>query len=200
MFCYNCGTRLEDFEKFCYNCGAKVRDRSGNVPVKMTPAPEPVRKEENVVVYGPAPGTPEALKAATDGSIGDIVPDEPNQYNYKGEPKNFFLEVLTAAFPEYTVRMHDASYPTRPSWERGPFGSYRQIPGKPVPAYIFTVQDGSEVKLAVELLSQASKNRKNNRKTFEEQHIPFTRFYYDVDGWWNTKSYIRERAYAAIRK
>ena len=200
MFCYNCGTKLEDFEKFCYNCGAKVRDRSGNAPVRMTPAPEPVRVEENTVVYTPAPGTPEALEYATKGSCGEDMPDEPNQYNYRGTPQAFFQEVLMEAFPEYTVRMHDAPYPTRSTWERGALGRLREVPGKPVPAYVFTIQDGDRIKLAVELLSQECRKRINNRSTFEEQNIPFTRFYYDVDGWWNTKSYIRERAYAAIRK
>ena len=198
MFCYNCGSKLEDFEKFCYNCGAKVRDRSGNTPIKMTPVPDPV--EEKKPVYTQAPGTKDALEAATEGSWGDEMPEEPNQYNYNGAAESYFLKVLKEAFPEYTVRMHGAPYQSQPTWERGFMGKLHQVPGKPVPAWIFTIQDGSQIKLAVELLSAANKNRKDNRRSFEEQGIPFIRFYYNVKGWWNTQSYIRERAYAAIRK
>ena len=54
MFCYNCGSKLEDDAVFCTNCGAKQEEQVAQEPVQQeAPAAEPVAVVEEVPVVAP---------------------------------------------------------------------------------------------------------------------------------------------------
>ena len=52
-------------------------------------------------------------------------------------------------------------------------------------------------KLVVEVISDSS-NPYKLMKDCHAQGIPYLRFYYDHDGWWNTKSYVTRRISKAL--
>ncbi len=56
MFCYNCGTKLEDSDLFCMNCGAKqaVEAPAEEIPV-VEPVAEPIPEAAPEVVAEPVP-------------------------------------------------------------------------------------------------------------------------------------------------
>ncbi len=191
MFCYNCGAKLKDDERFCYKCGTRVRDR-------INTASESGQSETQWFENASSEVTEETLAEATIGSCGEEMPSELNQYNYNGSPQAYFLEVLTEAFPEYTVRKDEIFYQSPMQLVLDYGGKYHRESGPSTPAYLYTVRDDETVLLAVEVLSLYSKSRKTNRHSFEGQGIPYIRFYYDADGWWNTKSYVTQRAILAL--
>ncbi len=206
MFCYNCGTRLEENEKFCYRCGAKVRDRSGRTPVMMTPEPEteweeiPAPTDNQVKPETPGWGTPEALEAATMGSVGTDMPAEENQRNSGLPVQKYFEKVLSEVFPDAYVEVQDVSYPGPARWVKsGLLGKYHSEPGEKKPAWLFLVRKDRLPILAVEVMAIYNKSRTKLRTSYTKNGVPYIRFYHDVDVWWNTKSYIRERALQAVK-
>ena len=63
----------------------------------------------------------------------------------------------------------------------------------------FTFLEGGKKVLVVELLSRKS-NAKRIRALCRQQGIPYLRFYYDYDGWWNTRAYVVGRVNKALGK
>jgi len=118
----------------------------------------------------------EALGPSGD-SWGPVMPAEENQYNYNGSYAAYFSRIFQNDFPEYQVKE-----------EPNPWDSKRI-------AYTFT--QGARTRLIVEVLSDSSAAKKL-RRDCEAQGIPYLRFYYDHEGWWNTRSYVNRRVREAL--
>ena len=63
--------------------------------------------------------------------------------------------------------------------------------------YTYAFTKNAERCLVVELLSEHNEVYKV-RNDCREQGIPYLRFYYDHDGWWNTRAYVIERMRKAL--
>ena len=107
-------------------------------------------------------------------SWGEEMPDEENQFNYNGPYYQYFEEIYRAEFSTYQL-----------DCERGPRST------------VFRFFNGDRKALVVELLSCRSDVRKLRRDCSSEG-IPYLRFYYDRDGWWNTRSYVITRTRKAL--
>ena len=64
---------------------------------------------------------------------------------------------------------------------------------------VYTFFEGERTALIVELLSRKSDSKKL-RQSCRLQGIPYLRFYYDYDGWWNTRAYVDERVGKALNR
>lgn len=110
-------------------------------------------------------------------SWGERMPNEPNQYNYYGTFWEYFEDIFQREFAEYRV--------TR-----------RENP-RAVSVYTYTFAKGEGSCLVVELMSRRNDVHKV-RDDCRKQGIPYLRFYYDVDGWWNTRAYVTDRIGKAL--
>ena len=110
-------------------------------------------------------------------SWGPVMPNEPNQYNYGGTYLEYFTEIYKTEFADCDVALSKSKYGTTD---------------------VFTFRKGGQTVLIVELLSRKS-SAEAVRKSCRAQGIPYLRYYYDYDGWWNTRSYVVERTRNAIR-
>ena len=110
-------------------------------------------------------------------SWGERMPNEPNQYNYSGNFQEYFEDIFHHEFSDYQVNRQE-----------NPLASG-------VHAYTFT--QGAGPLLVVELLSRSNDVYKV-RRDCQKQGIPYLRFYYNVDGWWNTRSYVTDRIRKAL--
>lgn len=109
-------------------------------------------------------------------SWGPRMPQEENQYNYNGAWYNYFENIFRSDFPEYSFVREEK------------YGMKRLV-------YTFTGARGTA--LVVELMSRTSSSKKL-RENCQNQGIPYLRFYYDYDGWWNTRNYVVKRMRNAI--
>ena len=110
-------------------------------------------------------------------SWGENMPAEENQYNYKGTYWQYFENIFNTDFAEYRYEK-------------------KEITGSSRIAYTF-YSGGSKV-LVVELMPDTSTAYKL-RKECEKEGVPYTRFYFDHDGWWNTRAYVLTRMRAAMK-
>ncbi len=108
-------------------------------------------------------------------SWGPEMPDEPNQFNYSGTYKEYFSEVFSSGFPDYRIESEDKGRNT-----------------------VYTFWSGSSKALVVELMTEKSSAVKL-REECRKNGIPYLRYYYDHDGWWNTREYVTERTGKALR-
>ena len=99
------------------------------------------------------------------------MPAEPNQFNYPGSWDAYFDGIFRTEFPEYTLQRQD-------------------IPDQGAVIYTF-VKDGRTA-LVTELRPQRTAAKKL-RQDCAQAGIPYQRYYYDHEGWWNTRSYVIER-------
>jgi len=127
---------------------------------------------------------PEAAKSDAPGEVtpagrswGPTMPEEENQYNYGGSYIQYFEHVFSEDFPEYEVT---------------------RAQGYGTKSTVFTFRQGGAEALIVELVSRRSDYRAL-RKKCRAAGLPYLRFYYDYDGWWNTRSYVRGRVREALR-
>ncbi len=111
-------------------------------------------------------------------SWGDEMPAEENQYSYSGNYIQYFEMIFREDFPEYAVSRRSAEKRT---------------------ADIFTFTKDSNCALICELMPESSEAKKL-REDCRKQGIPYVRFYYDHDGWWNTRSYVVRRIKEALGK
>lgn len=107
-------------------------------------------------------------------SWGPVMPAEENQFNYNGSHVEYFEKIFTGEFPEYSIDKKQEGATT-----------------------VFTFTSGGRKALVVELLKSTS-GRYKNRKECEAAGIPYLRYYYDHEGWWNTKAYVIERTRKAL--
>ena len=112
-------------------------------------------------------------------SWGPNMPAEPNQYNYYGAFWEYFEDIFHRDFAEYTVT--------------------RQENPRTASVYAYSFSMGGETLLMVELLSRRNDVYKL-RSDCRKQGIPYLRFYYDVEGWWNTRAYVIDRVRKALNR
>lgn len=109
-------------------------------------------------------------------SWGEEMPAEENQFNYNGPYDRYFEEIFRTEFAAYRLERQDVS------------GGKRQI---------FTFWDGGRKALVVELMAQSSDSQKL-RRDCRASGIPYLRYYYNHDGWWNTRAYVVQRTRKAL--
>ncbi|MBO4421935.1 MAG: hypothetical protein J5879_00735 [Clostridia bacterium] len=137
-------------------------------PEEKKPAPQPQRPAE------PEYDEPEGPSG---DSWGPRMPDEENQFNYKGTYTEYFENIFSTEFSAYRVEKERSRYS-----------------GKII---VYTFFEGARKALVVELMSSSSESKKI-RRDCAAQGIPYLRYYYDYDGWWNTRSYVIRRTREAL--
>jgi hypothetical protein len=120
----------------------------------------------------PRPAAPTPLGR----SWGETMPAEENQFNYNGTYDRYFEEIFRTEFSAYRLERQD-------------------VPGGR--RVIFTFWDGARKALVVELLNQSSDSQKL-RRDCRASGVPYLRYYYDHEGWWNTRSYVVDRTRKAL--
>ena len=110
-------------------------------------------------------------------SWGERMPNEPNQYNYYGTFWEYFEDIFHHEFSEYSVT--------------------RKENPRALSVYTYYFSKGDGTLLVVELLAKRNEVCKV-RNDCRKQGIPYLRFYYDVDGWWNTRSYVIDRIHKLL--
>ena len=108
-------------------------------------------------------------------SWGPKMPAEPNQYNYKGTWREYFREIFTTEFSQYTLDVQEKN------------GRYMK----------FTFLKDGATALVVEILSASSEHKKV-RSDCRAKGIPYLRYYFNYDGWWNTREYVITRTRNAL--
>ena len=109
-------------------------------------------------------------------SWGEDMPAEENQYSFSGSYLAYFDMVFSQEFPQYRI--------TRETPKKGH-------------STIYSFWLGERKALVAELMSERSEANKL-RSDCRARGIPYVRFYYDHDGWWNTRSYVAQRTRAAL--
>lgn len=127
--------------------------------------------------YNTAPAAQSYVEDGPSGdSWGPVMPSEENQFNSGLSYQDYFSKVFTEGFPSYQIDKEDVRN-----------GS----------AMLFTFSQSGAKKLVVEVISQKSSPYKV-RNDCRSQGIPYLRYYYDYDGWWNTRSYVIRRTSKAL--
>ncbi len=114
---------------------------------------------------------------ASGDSWGEMMPEEENQYNFGGTYIQYFENIFDTEFSEYRYDREDIA------------GTQRTF---------YTFYAGGTKVLMLELMNEGSSAQKI-RNTAWKENVPYLRFYYDHDGWWNTRSYVVRRMKEAIR-
>ena len=109
-------------------------------------------------------------------SWGRFMPEEENQYSYDGPFYEYFEKVFMEEFPDCDIQMEEA-----------PFRH----------AMLCTFWRGGKKALVVELKSKRS-TVERVRQECGQAGIPYLRYYYDVHGWWNTRTYVTNRTRDAL--
>lgn len=122
------------------------------------------------------PQRQESGSAASGFSWGDDMPAEENQYSFQGNYLAYFDMVFSQEFPQYRIT-------------REPLPKSRST--------VYSFWQGDRKALVAELMSENSEANKL-RASCRAQGLPYVRFYYDHDGWWNTRSYVAARTRAAL--
>ena len=170
--CPKCGFQNETTVNFCAKCGTKL-------PISEMSMEE--RKEAmqgnavGQVITSGAPKAAESPLAAR--SYGETMPSEPNQYNYNGTWKQYFENIFVTEFASYR-KTHEKGY------------------GKTTDVY--RLYNGDKQVLVVELCPSKF-DGKSLRTKCRAEGIPYLRFYYDYEGWWNTRAYVVDRMQKAIK-
>ena len=159
----------------------RLQDAAGQAKEKLQDYWEGTDKENGEA----APAPSEAYSAYDDPSryeglsYGPYMPAEENQFNYPGPYDQYFLNIFREEFPQYEITL---SKETRPNVRE---------------ACAITFRYNGGTALMVELLSGRSM-RDMLRRSCKSRGIPYLRFYYDHDGWWNTRSYVLGKAHEAL--
>ncbi len=114
--------------------------------------------------------------APSGDSWGETMPAEENQFSFPGRYHEYFMKVFSEDFPAYRLER-----------EIGTNEYYTVI----------TFWQGDSKALVVELKSETSSSNRL-RKDCQAAGIPYLRFYYNHDHWWNTRSYVVGRTRAAL--
>ncbi|MCR5639248.1 MAG: hypothetical protein K6F97_10505 [Lachnospiraceae bacterium] len=105
-------------------------------------------------------------------SWGENMPVDENQYNYNGTFMEYFEFVIKEEYPMYKLVVnHDEKQ--------------------------FLLYDGTKPVLVVEILSECD-NTNWLRNKCKYEGTPYCRFYYDHQGWWNTREYVKHRTHLAL--
>lgn len=109
--------------------------------------------------------------AAHESSWYDAVPAEECQYNFNGTYLDYFSKVFREEFPGYETSLETID-PSR--------------------RYKYTFSRGGAAVLVVELMTERSEANSLRRECLKNG-MPYVRFYFDHEGWWNTRGYVKER-------
>ena len=115
--------------------------------------------------------------AESGDSWGPEMPDEPNQYNFPGTYLEYFTDIFKTEFSDYTLEV-ETDDADRPKTAIEFWDTFNKV-------------------LVVELMPETSES-KRLRNECAAKGIPYLRFYYNHDGWWNTRSYVVRRVKAAL--
>lgn len=110
-------------------------------------------------------------------SWGATMPNVPNQYNYPGTHLEYFESIFYHEFHAYTVNRQENPLSDR--------------------TMVYAFLEDDQIKLVVEILSSHS-GVNFTRKFCLSRQIPYLRFYFDHDGWWNTRDYVVDRIRKAL--
>ena len=125
----------------------------------------------------PVPSWEQGTGSSNNGlPYGPEAPFEENQFNFNGPYQEYFENIFAEDFPAFQV-----------SKEEG-FTGRRA-------AYTFT--SGGVKRLVVEILYEGSGVYKL-RDECRRQGVPYLRFYHDHAGWWNLRSYVKDRIRKAV--
>lgn len=109
-------------------------------------------------------------------SWGEEMPAEENQFSYNGPYYEYFDNIFRTEFPEYRIEREFVGGTSRTN-----FRFFR----------------GTDLALVVEVLPQNSSVQKL-RSDCRRAGIPYLRYYYNHDGWWNTRNYVVNRTRHAL--
>lgn len=158
--------------------GEKIADAAGKtIKDSLQKAGFPVEEQSQRVTQTSSSASVQTSSSSESGfSWGETMPDEENQYNFNGTYIEYFDQIFKNEFSEYRVEQE--------SLRKGKIT-------------VFTFWKDSTKALVVELLSENSQ-AENTRFQCIREKIPYTRFYYNHHGWWNTKAYVIKRTRDAL--
>jgi hypothetical protein len=111
-------------------------------------------------------------------SWGPEMPAEENQFNSGKSYDQYFYDIFVENFPSYRV-------------------TTEKIRGDRATLITFWADAPEKKALVVELMSDTS-SAESTRVQCRREGIPYLRFYYNHEGWWNTKSYVIRRTLEAL--
>lgn len=110
-------------------------------------------------------------------SWGSRMPAEENQFNFNGSYIEYFEKIFNEDFPEYRYEKERSRYSSKIT--------------------VYTFYKGAKKALVIELMSCSSES-KSLRSKCAAEGVPYLRYYYDYDGWWNTRAYVVKRTRSAV--
>ncbi len=149
-----------------------VQEAAGQQPRPAQAAPRPAQASPQ---QNPRPQA-QPQGGASGFSWGEDMPAEENQYSFGGSYLAYFDMVFSQEFPQLRIT--------------------RETPAKGR-STVYSFWQGERKVLVAELMSERSEANKL-RNACRAQGLPYVRFYYDHDGWWNTRSYVAGRTRAAL--
>ncbi|MBO4636279.1 MAG: hypothetical protein J5685_03955 [Clostridiales bacterium] len=141
-----------------------VNGSSSGMPHGDRPVPQ--WEQEPAGSYGPS-----------GDSWGPDMPAEENQFNFRGNYREYFEHIFAEDFPSYQVD--------------------KEIPAKWPNRTVYRLSSGGVLALVIEILPESS-GTKRLREECRASGTPYLRFYHNHDGWWNTRSYVKGRISKAL--
>lgn len=109
-------------------------------------------------------------------SWGEVMPAEENQFSFAGNYVQYFEKIFREDFPAYRL----------------------ETQAQEMSRYtVFTLWEGGRQALIVEVKSENSSSQKL-RRACQSNGVPYLRFYFDHNGWWNTRAYVVDRVRRAL--
>ena len=155
----------------------KLKSEAEKAGLDLNAKPEKPEKPEPVYTATAAQASYEEEFAPAGTWWGPLMPDEENQYNFKGSWQDYFDGIFRSEFADYEL--------LRETVREGKGLVYR-----------FRKNGGTA--LVVELMSQSS-NAQKLRRTSLKEGTPYLRYYYDHEGWWNARAYVVQRTRNALK-
>jgi len=112
-------------------------------------------------------------------SWGSEMPAEENQFNSGKSYDQYFYDVFHENFPTYRL-------------------TTEKIRKGRATLITFWGEMTEQKALVVELMSDGS-SAQSTRVACRKEGVPYLRFYYDHEGWWNTKFYVVRRVKEALK-
>ena len=130
------------------------------------------------VIQTPEPSAQSFDRGSAESGLswGEFMPSEPNQHNFPGSYTEYFESIFREELPQFTVTSETVRNGT---------------------GTVYTFLDGETKALVIELMSDRC-SAKALRRECQQAGVPYLRFYYDHDGWWNTRSYVVGRIQSAL--
>ena len=162
----------------------KVADAITNEALGKKPEEKPEEHPVGYVIPGGVPngfvigggGNKPAAASEYEDDWYDTVPAEECQYNSGLHYLEYFSKLFREEFPEYVVSLETIEENRR---------------------YKYTFMQKTQTALVVELMTEKSEANRL-RKECRQAGLPYVRFYFDHEGWWNTRKYVTERVKNAL--